>query len=147
MPVPVQCREGEGRCVVLIHCTRDCQHTREPAPTQHTHLHSFTQQTNATSLTTRPHTTQPNNPTQLTHVHTTHAATTTTGRCEIIIGEYEEALETLLYAKDADIFAKVCVKDACKGQGRQGPGSSPPCPFHQSSPLSQLEPFDAAVSR
>ena len=36
-------------------------------------------------------------------------------RCELIIGEYEEKIETLLYAKDPEIFNKVCLKDACKG--------------------------------
>lgn len=35
--------------------------------------------------------------------------------CEIIVGEYEEKIESLLYAKDEDIFNKVCMKEACKG--------------------------------
>lgn len=35
--------------------------------------------------------------------------------CEIIIGEYEEKIESLLYAKDEDIFNKVCMKEACEG--------------------------------
>ena len=35
--------------------------------------------------------------------------------CEIIIGEYEEKIEQLLYKQDEDIFNKVCAKEACKG--------------------------------
>jgi|AntAceMinimDraft_1070359.scaffolds.fasta_scaffold21446_2 hypothetical protein len=54
----------------------------------------------------------------LTRVHPPHPrppAHIARYRCEIIIGEYEEEIESLLYKKDADIFNKVCRKDACKG--------------------------------